>query len=139
MSRETKKTLMTGVALFIAGVVSLFTRINDDGLFAYILLAYGAWELGEVVSEYFINTEEEEEEELNRDELIEEFKKDSIRITIPMLLCMGVEVVMIGTGFRLFTLVAYILTLFIYILFIGVFALYDYSKQASSYSLQEER
>ncbi|GAA0371795.1 hypothetical protein GCM10008932_23880 [Alkalibacterium iburiense] len=139
MSRETKKTLMTGVALFLAGVVSLFTRINDDGLFAYILLAYGAWELGEVISEYFLSTDKEEAEELNREERIEEFKKDSISITIPMLLCMGVEVVMIGTGFRLFTIVAYTLTLFIYILFIGIFTLYDYSKQTSSYSLKKEK
>ncbi len=60
MSRETKKTLITGTALFIAGVVSLFLQINDEGLFAYILLAYGAWEIGEGASDYFFNTQEED-------------------------------------------------------------------------------
>ncbi|WP_161878397.1 hypothetical protein [Alkalibacterium sp. MB6] len=129
MTRETKKTLMTGMALFLAGVVSLFTKVNDDGLFAFILLAYGAWELGEVISDYFCSdVAEEEEEERSSKDLMNEFKLDTIRISIPMFLSMLVEIVMIGTGFRLFTLLAYVVTLLIYILFIGLFALYEYKR-----------
>ncbi|MCP4297869.1 MAG: hypothetical protein GY786_19925 [Proteobacteria bacterium] len=121
MSRETKKTLITGTALFIAGVVSLFLQINDEGLFAYILLAYGAWEIGEGASDYFFNTQEEDTVR-SWEEIKTGFKADVAKITIPMVLTMIVEVVMIGTGFRLFTFVAYVLTLIIYLIFIGVFA-----------------
>lgn len=121
MNRETKKTFVTGTALFIAGVVSLFLQINDDGLFAYILLAYGAWEIGEAASDYYFN--DQEEDEVRSWKAIKTgFKADVAKITIPMVLSMIVEVVMIGTGFRLFTFVAYVLTLIIYLLFIGVFA-----------------
>ncbi|MCC5893872.1 MAG: hypothetical protein JJU16_00205 [Alkalibacterium sp.] len=121
MSRETKKTFITGTALFIAGVVSLFLQINDDGLFAYILLAYGAWEIGEAASDYYFNTQEEENVRSWK-EIKTGFKVDIAKITIPMILSMIVEVVMIGTGFRLFTFVAYVLTLIIYLLVIGIFA-----------------
>lgn len=121
MSKETKKTIVTGTALFIAGVVSLFLQINDEGLFAYILLAYGAWEIGEGASDYFFNKKEEDTVR-SWEEIRTGFKADVAKITIPMILTMMVEVIMIGTGFRLFTFVAYVLTLGIYLIIIGVFA-----------------
>lgn len=120
MSRETRKTSVTGVALFLAGVVSLFLHINDEGLFAYILIAYGVWDIGEAASDYFFENQEEDKVRSWK-EVKNGFKADVAKITIPMILSMIVEVVMIGTGFRLYTFVAYILTLIIYLLFIGVF------------------
>lgn len=137
MTRETKKTAYTGVALFLAGVLSLFMHINDDGLFAYILLAYGAWEIGEAFSDYLFSTQKEDTNERTWEEVKREFKADTAKITIPMILTMIVEVVMIGTGFRLLTFVAYILTLMIYLIFIAAFSYYEVKKQLNdSYSFE---
>lgn len=131
MTRETKKTAYTGVALFLAGVISLFMNINDDGLFAYILLAYGAWEIGEAASDYLFNNQKVQTEDRTWEEIKQEFKADTAKITIPMVLSMMVEVIMIGTGFRLYTFVAYILTLIIYLIFIAAFSYYELKKQDS--------
>ena len=128
MNRETMKTAVTGTVLFVAGVVSLFLHINDDGLFAYILLAYGAWEIGEAASDYYFG-DQDEEEGRNWEEIKNGFKADVARITIPLILTMLVEVVMIGTGFRLFTFIAYILTLIIYLMFIGIFSYFELKDQ----------
>lgn len=137
MIRETKKTAYTGVALFLAGVISLFLNINDDGLFAYILLAYGAWEIGEAASDYMFNNQKDQTEERSWEEVKREFKADTAKITIPMVLSMIVEVIMIGTGFRVYTFVAYVLTLIIYLVFIALFSYYEVKKQDNeSYSFE---
>lgn len=128
MNRETMKTAVTGTVLFVAGVASLFLHINDDGLFAYILLAYGAWEIGEAASDYYFG-DQDEEEDRNWEEIKNGFKADVAKITIPLILTMLVEVVMIGTGFRLFTFIAYILTLIIYLMFIGIFSYFELKDQ----------
>lgn len=137
MTRETKKTAYTGVALFLAGLISLFMHINDDGLFAYILLAYGAWEIGEAASDYLFGTQKEDDERRTWKEIKQEFKADTAKITIPMVLTMIVEVIMIGTGLRLYTFVAYGLTLIIYLAFIAVFSYYEIKKQPNdTYSFE---
>lgn len=128
MNRETMKTAVTGTVLFVAGVVALFLHINDDGLFAYILLAYGAWEIGEAASDYYFGNRDEEEDR-SWEEIKNGFKADVAKITIPLILTMLVEVVMIGTGFRLFTFIAYVLTLIIYLMFIGIFSYFELKDQ----------
>ncbi|GEN50826.1 hypothetical protein [Alkalibacterium pelagium] len=128
MNRETMKTAVTGTVLFVAGVVSLFLHINDDGLFAYILLAYGAWEIGEAASDYYFG-DQSEDEDRSWEEIKNGFKADVAKITIPLILTMLVEVVMIGTGFRLFTFIAYVLTLIIYLMFIGIFSYFELKDQ----------
>lgn len=128
MNRETMKTAVTGTVLFVAGVVSLFLHINDDGLFAYILLAYGAWEIGEAASDYYF-CDQDEDEDRSWEEIKNGFKADVAKITIPLILTMLVEVVMIGTGFRLFTFIAYVLTLIIYLMFIGIFSYFELKDQ----------
>ncbi|EXJ22734.1 hypothetical protein ADIAL_1849 [Alkalibacterium sp. AK22] len=136
MNRETKKTAVTGLALFLSGVVSLFLSINDDGIFAYILLAYGAWEIGEAVSNYWFDDQEEEERTV--EEMKNGFKADVAKITLPTVLSMIVEILMIGNGFRLFTFVAYILTLIIYLLFIAVFTFFEWKEQEEEWSVSRE-
>lgn len=137
MTRETKKTAYTGVALFLAGVISFFLNINDDGLFAYILMAYGAWEIGEAVSDYIFSNQKEEIGNRSWEDVKREFKADTAQITIPMVLTMLVEVIMIGTGFRFYTFFAYILTLIIYLIFIALFSYYEINKiEEEGYSFE---
>lgn len=125
MSIKNKQTMTTGIVLFFAGVFSLFLQINDEGLFAYVLLLFGVWEIGEVVSEYFFGDWTEEREPKKWTDLIKSVKADAARITIPILLSMIVETGLVGEGLRMYTIVAYFITLAIYLAFVFGFAFYE--------------
>jgi hypothetical protein len=38
--------------MFFIGLVFYLGNIQDEGIFSYVLLVFGAWELGEVLSDY---------------------------------------------------------------------------------------
>lgn len=103
---------MPRVSLFLAGVICPIIQSNDGGLFAYILFVFGVWEIGVTISDYFFNDGEDTDKERPWKEIVKKFKVDVIRITIPMLLSMVVEVVMGGTGFKIHTLMAYLFIFF---------------------------
>lgn len=126
MTCQMKQTLFTGLALFIAGVFFHMGSWNDEGLMSYVLLVFGAWELGEALSQYFFKGEEEEK--ISWKEKIEQMKRSVVHISVPMLTSMLIEMVMVEDSLRLVTVGAYILTLAIYILFILGFLFYSHQK-----------
>lgn len=125
MNIKNKQTMTTGIVLFFAGVFSLFLQINDEGLFAYVLLLFGVWEIGEFVSEYFFGDWSEDGEPRKWSDMIKNVKADAARITIPILLSMIVEMGLVGEGLRMYTIVAYFIALAIYLAFVFGFAFYE--------------
>lgn len=129
MRRQTKQTMIRGLSLFLAGIIGLTLQTNDKGLSAYFLLTFGIWEIGDVIADYFFNDEEEDtDKERPWKEVMKKFKVDVARMIILMLLSMMVELVMNDTGFSVHTLVAYLLVLFIYLLFIGIFTFFELKR-----------
>lgn len=129
MRRQTKQTMIRGFSLFLAGVIGLTLQTNDKGLSAYFLLLFGIWDIGDVIADYFFNDEvEDTDKERPWKEVMKKFKVDVARMIIPMLLSMMVELVMNDTGSSVYTLVAYLLVLFIYLLFIGIFTFFELKR-----------
>lgn len=117
MTRQMKQTLFTGVTMFAVGIIFYLGNLQDEGLFSYILLVFGAWELGEVLSSYLFSDDQEEPIE-EWEEMKESTKKSALHISIPMLTSMFADLVMVEETLRGVTTLAYLLTLSIYLLFI---------------------
>lgn len=126
MTRQMKQTFFTGFTMFFIGLAFYIGNIQDGGIFSYVLLVFGAWEIGEVLSDYIYHSKDETAEAHSTeswDELKNSMQKDMIHITFPMLTSMLADIFLVEETLRIVTIFAYIITLSIYLLFIYIFTM----------------
>jgi hypothetical protein len=101
-------------------------NIQDEGIFSYVLLVFGAWELGEVLSDYIYqskNGSQKHHTNESWDKVKASMHRDMIRITLPMLTSMLADLILVEETLRIVTTFAYLITLSIYLLFIYIFTM----------------
>lgn len=130
MNRLTLQSLLTGLLFFVAGLISYqFFSIRDDGLITYFFLVFGAWEFGDGLSDFIDGTWRKVRlPKFSLSDLHETFKSNVIQLTIPILMCIGVEVIMLDTqlGYMAF---AYIGVWAIYVFVVALFVYGDHLLQ----------
>jgi hypothetical protein len=126
MTRQMKQTFFTGFTMFFIGLVFYLGNIQDEGIFSYVLLVFGAWELGEVLSDYVYRSKNESQKPYTKeswDKVKASMHRDMIRITLPMLTSMLADLILVEETLRMVTTFAYLITLSIYLLFIYIFTM----------------
>jgi len=133
MNKETLKALLTGLLLIIAGISIMVFSSNDQGLVSYFCLVFGAWDLGDAVSNFLEGSwRKEDADEMTIPQIRLQFKSDTIHLTIPIVLSILVEM-FLNTGVqRLTMLIAYGIIWIVYMIMMFIFNSYEPWNQKRS-------
>lgn len=126
MNKATLKSLLTGVLLIFAGIFIMVFLSEGQGLVSYFCLVFGAWDLGDAVSNFIEGSwRKEDAEEMTLPQIRLQFKSDTIHLTIPIVLSILVEM-FLNTGVqRLTTLIAYGIIWIVYMIMMFIFNSYE--------------